>query len=51
MNLKYLLKWSFLSYLHQVDGNISKQRVVVDEDAVTVFTKDGSKEFIKPVAK
>ena len=34
-----------------MDGNISKQRVVVDEESVTLYTKEGSKAFSKPLAK
>ena len=34
-----------------IDGTISKQRVKVDSDTVTLYTKEGSRAFDKPVPK
>ena len=34
-----------------IDGTISKQRVRVDSDSVTLYTREGSREFEKPVPK
>ena len=34
-----------------IDGTISKQRIKVDSDSVTLYTKEGSRAFDKPVPK
>ena len=34
-----------------IDGNISKQRVLVTPESVTLFTKQGSAQFDRPVPK
>merc|ERR1711973_593209 len=42
---------NFTELVTDIDGDISKQRVVVNADTVTLFTKEGSKEFRKPLPK
>jgi len=42
---------NFTELVTDIDGDISKQRVVVNSDTVTLFTKEGSKEFRKPLPK
>ena len=42
---------NFTELVTDIDGDISKQRVVVNSDTVTLFTKEGSKEFRKPLPR
>ena len=42
---------NFTELVTDIDGDISKQRVVVTEHSVTLYTKDGSLEFIRPLPK
>jgi len=42
---------NFTELVTDIDGDISKQRVVVDGDSITLYTKEGSQEFSKPVPK
>ena len=42
---------NFTELVTDIDGDISRQRVVVTEHSVTLYTKDGSVEFIKPLPK
>ena len=42
---------NFTELVADIDGTISKQRVKVDSDTVTLYTKEGSRAFDKPVPK
>ena len=42
---------NFTELVTDIDGDISKQRVLVTEHAVTLYTKDGSVEFDRPLPK
>ena len=42
---------NFTELVTDIDGEISKQRVVVGGDCITLYTKEGSQEFSKPVPK
>merc|ERR1719195_220529 len=42
---------NFTELVADIDGTISKQRVKVDSQSVTLYTKEGSKTFDKPVPK
>ena len=36
---------NFTELVADIDGAVSKQRVLAGPDSVTLYTKDGSKEF------
>ena len=36
---------NFTELVADIDGSVSKQRVLAGPDSVTLYTKDGSKEF------
>ena len=42
---------NFTELVTDIDGDISKQRILVTEQAVTLYTKDGSYEFSRPLPK
>jgi len=42
---------NFTELVTDIDGTITKQRVLIDEGNLTLFTKKGSYEFSKPVPK
>jgi len=42
---------NFTELVADIDGAVSKQRVLAGPDSVTLYTKDGSKEFSVPVPK
>ena len=42
---------NFTELVTDIDGDISKQRILVTEQAVTLYTKDGSYEFTRPLPK
>eukprot|EP00090_Calanus_glacialis_P037295 TRINITY_DN6407_c0_g1_i1.p1 TRINITY_DN6407_c0_g1~~TRINITY_DN6407_c0_g1_i1.p1 ORF type:complete len:700 (+),score=246.56 TRINITY_DN6407_c0_g1_i1:52-2151(+) len=42
---------NFTELVTDIDGSISKQRVLVNGDNLTLFTKKGSFEFTKPIPK
>ena len=42
---------NFTELVTDIDGDISKQRILVTEQAVILYTKDGSLEFSRPLPK
>ena len=42
---------NFTELVTDIDGDISKQRILVTEQAVILYTKDGSYEFGRPLPK
>ena len=42
---------NFTELVTDIDGDISKQRILVTEQAVILYTKDGSYEFVRPMPK
>ena len=49
--LSYNPQRNFTELVTDIDGDISKQRILVTEQAVILYTKDGSYEFIRPLPK
>merc|ERR550539_2144504 len=49
--LSYNPQRNFTELVTDIDEDISKQRILVTEQAVILYTKDGSYEFIRPLPK